>query len=475
MARKGPANNPKTTESGGLDAPKNNLSSHAPVCHLAWSMAWARPLALTHAMAQTLTPAMALAMALVLLGGCLPILSGGPRVPSGFTAPTDRFLIGGVPFIPDDSSHGGPSSLASVMTFQGRETSMGEVAVDVQRTDLRGALGPDMVIWAREKGMEASFAAAKPQELIDSIKNRKPAIVLLGGGLGPIRKGHFAVALGYAPEGLVVNSGLVQQEILPWKDFFAQWRKMGNFTIFVNGLAPGGPLPEGQGPASGQGAGKATEPAKGQGPVVPEGVEVVSPARASQVLDLPEGIDVPEEINEVRPAPTYVLPGQRVPDFLTGAALPASSTTEAPIVDLTGQAPPPEERDIQTDSDKALGGSLAEAGPGGPGKGKPGLTLAMEPLPLPDGGSGKGFNETDVGLPLMLPVVPLPEEQPISGTLMGSDFKGPATVPGAKTPNQSPPPPQGQPEAKNAAAQPASESVQQTQPAESAPVMEWER
>jgi hypothetical protein len=428
----------------------------------------------------------ALAMSLVWLVGCLPILSARPRVPSGFTAPTERFLIGGVPFIPDDSSHCGPSSLASVMTFQGRETSKGDVAVDVQRTDLRGALGPDMVIWARDKGMDASFAAAKPQELIESIKNRKPAIVLLGGGLGPIRKGHFAVALGYAPEGLVVNSGMVQQEILPWADFFAQWRKMGNFTIFVNGLAPGGPPPEGQGPPPAPGAEKSPEPSKGPSkgpvPVVPEGVEVVSPTRVSQILDLPEGIDVPEEIDEARPTPTYVIPGPRVPDFLTGAALPASETRQAPIVDLTDKAPPPEEKDIQTDSDKAAARAAQEAERGesatdGTGKGNPVLKVTLEPLPLPDGGSGKGFSETDVGLPLMLPVVPLPEDQPVTGTLIGSDFKGPATVPGAKTPNGPPPPQgaveaQGPLEAQNAACQPPCEPAQ---PAESAPVMEWER
>jgi hypothetical protein len=85
--------------------------------------------------------------------------------------------------------------------------------------------------------------------------------------------------------------------------------------------------------------------------------------------------------------------------------------------------------------------------------------LVMEPLPGPDSG-GQGFSESDLGSPLLLPVVPLPEELPLGGERMGSDFQGPATVPGATTPNQ---------------AALESESQESQSEAEPVPIMDWER
>jgi hypothetical protein len=85
----------------------------------------------------------------------------------------------------------------------------------------------------------------------------------------------------------------------------------------------------------------------------------------------------------------------------------------------------------------------------------------MEPLPRSD--SGGGFSETDVGTPLILPVVPLPDEQPVTGALIGSDFKGPVTVPGARRPNP------------NASASQGAKKDGKSQPSELEPIMEWER
>ncbi|MDR2368329.1 MAG: hypothetical protein LBF58_09520 [Deltaproteobacteria bacterium] len=395
----------------------------------------------------TLARALWLALALTLplaLAGCLGVFSGPSGAAGGFSPPAERLLIPGVPFIPDDSSHCGPSTLAAVLTFMGRETTMGEVAVDVQRDDLRGALGPDMVIWARGNGMAATFAGLKPQELIGAIKSRKPPIVLLGGGLGPLRKGHFAVAVGYGPEGLVVNSGLIQQQVIPWKDFLGQWRKMGNFTIIVSGRAADAPGDQG---------------AEGE-------VEVLSPTKVSQTLNLPEGLDVPESLSESPRPAAYAPPAPKAPAFLTGAELPApKKPAEAPIIDFTGHP------SLEIPGDPGAEPAAPEAGEPGP-KASSGPGLVMEPLPKPDGvaSGGEGFSETDVGLPLMLPVVPLPEEQPITGELIGSDFKGPATVPGAMTPRQA---------AKRAAppekAAPAEKGEAAPEKAEAAPVMDWER
>jgi hypothetical protein len=397
-------------------------------------------------------PLILMAWLVMTLTGCLPFVTG-PSI-SGFQAPSERIMISGVPFIPDDSSHCGPSTLAAVMTFRGRETTKEEVAVEVQREDLRGSLGPDLVIWAREKGMAASFTGSSPDKLIAAIKSGQPVILLIDSGLGLVHKGHFLVAVGYGPEGLVVNTGQVQQQILPWRELLTDWRKMGNFAIFVTGLAPA------TGSAQGPGA-SAGEPVE---PQVPR--EVLLPARVPQAMNLPVGLDLPEDLSTVSPyesIPTTAKQG--TPTFLTGTDLPDPKTRqEKPIIDISGHpdadiADPAEDAE-DTDSDQLTVKKGAA----------PGEAVVMEPLPTPEGGSEAGIRQKDLGPPLILPVVPLPEEQPITGSRMGSDFKGPATVPGARTPGQA----TGS-ETGTAKKEAGTKAGEQGDKVEQDPVMSWER
>jgi hypothetical protein len=174
--------------------------------------------------------------------GCLGI---GPKVEAKpFSVPPDSRMVIGVPFFPDDENQCGPASLAAVMTFAGRPTSLEEASLAVQRSSLRGSLGPDLVLWARQQGMRAKFFSSNPEELVEFIGKQQPIIVMVDQGLGPVRKGHFMVAVGYHFEGLVANNGLVQQEIIPWTKFLTDWYKTGYFAILVEGKEPDSGLPE---------------------------------------------------------------------------------------------------------------------------------------------------------------------------------------------------------------------------------------
>jgi hypothetical protein len=174
----------------------------------------------------------ALSLAALFFTGCL---SFGPQ-PQSFTSPMDSRLIAAVPFIPDDSSHCGPSTLAAVLSYHGRPTTKEEVAVDVQREDLRGSLGPDLMLWAREHGAITTFSALKPEQLVEQINKQKPVIALLDTGFGAVHRGHFVVIVGYGPDGVVANSGLIQQQLIPWSGFLTDWFRMGNFAILISGL-----------------------------------------------------------------------------------------------------------------------------------------------------------------------------------------------------------------------------------------------
>jgi hypothetical protein len=161
-------------------------------------------------------------------GGCLYL---GPKA-APFDSPMDRRLIEKVPFYPDDTILCGPASLAAVMTFYGRKTTPEEAAAPLIRTNLRGSLAPDLVLWARKMGFKARFWSAKPEEIVALLKKNKPVILQIDSGLA-IKTGHFIVAVGYGPEGLVANSAMVQQAITPWAEFLTRWLKFGNLAILV--------------------------------------------------------------------------------------------------------------------------------------------------------------------------------------------------------------------------------------------------
>ena len=131
---------------------------------------------------------------------------------------------------------------------------------------------------------------------------------------------------------------------------------------------------------------------------------------------------------------------------------PEDSAQGSPSGESPGDAGP--SGDGAAGTDEAAGPyETAESG----GDDSPGPAAGPEARPGSEEGSG--FSQSDVGTPLVLPVVPLPEEPPLGGERMGSDFQGPATVPGASTPNQ-------------AAADSGPGAQAEDEPV---PVMDWER
>ncbi|MDR1166921.1 MAG: C39 family peptidase [Deltaproteobacteria bacterium] len=197
---------------------------------------------------RTIKWGLALAIVAALGAGCVH----NPRRPVAkpFDLPQDSRLVMGVPFFPDDTNLCGPASLAATLTFYGYPTTVAEAAAGVQRWDIGGSLGPDLVLWARERGANARFFAADPDTLVAMIARQNPVIVQVDEGLGPIVKGHFMVIVGYNFEGVVANNGLIQQEIIPWSRFLTDWYAMGYFAIAVEReTAEGTPAGNGGGDA----------------------------------------------------------------------------------------------------------------------------------------------------------------------------------------------------------------------------------
>ncbi|MDR3153133.1 MAG: C39 family peptidase [Deltaproteobacteria bacterium] len=195
--------------------------------------------------------ALAAAAAAFLAAAC--VFPASRRPPEPFEIPVGSRLVLGLPFYPDDTRLCGPASLAAVMNYMGYPVTLEEAAEGIQRWDIKGSLGPDLVLWARSQGAKASFRSGRPEDLVDLVNRQIPAVVLIDQGIGPVVAGHFMTVAGYSPDGIVVNSGLVQQEIMPWSKFLTQWYKMGNFMITV-GHKEDTPLPSPPEPDGGEAA-----------------------------------------------------------------------------------------------------------------------------------------------------------------------------------------------------------------------------
>ncbi|MDR2352169.1 MAG: C39 family peptidase [Deltaproteobacteria bacterium] len=217
-----------------------------------------------------------LLLTILFLTGCF---STKP-LPKPFTMPQDSRLVLGMPFFPDETNLCGPASLAAVLTFQGYPTTIDEAAAGVQRWDLRGSLGPDLVIYARSRGAKATFLSMNPELLLDTLAKQVPVIVLVNMGAGPVVQGHFMVAVGYTFEGIVVNSGLIQQAILPWSRFLTDWFAMGNFAIVIEPNIPADPSDPSDPPVT---------PVSSVSPVTP----ISSISSVSPVLKAPTILTVP--------------------------------------------------------------------------------------------------------------------------------------------------------------------------------------
>jgi hypothetical protein len=298
-------------------------------------------------------------------------------------------------------------------------------------------LGPDLVLWARKQGFEAGFKDSSPEELIKSIDALKPVILLLDEGFGPVRKGHFVVAVGYSPEGLVVNSGEIQQQLLSWSSVLTSWLKLGNFAIFVNGPAQAqvegeeqltgeawlsaptsdsAAFPEAEGLLKG-----ASSPQDGA-----PGSASASASPASGSL-LPAGVTpvpTPAEIEAMGGRTVIIQSAYPVPPALAGADLPVErAESKQPVISFVG-APPlsiPKREPSKDEGEKAEAekgesqGSDSAKAPIKVDAASPEAEAALAAEGQLVVVSG-GIEETDLAPPKMLPVVPMPEDDPLAPT-----------------------------------------------------------
>ena len=148
------------------------------------------------------------------------------------SAPTTS-VIAGVPFLPQEDDTCGPSSLAMVLGFLGRNVDTTEILRETRTEGLKGTLITDLAGAARRRGFAAEVVDLDLPRLRERISSGVPVILLVDLGIWTWSRPHYLVAYGWTPEGVVAHSGRERGKVIPFSMLDAQWAKMGRLAIIV--------------------------------------------------------------------------------------------------------------------------------------------------------------------------------------------------------------------------------------------------
>lgn len=132
-----------------------------------------------------------------------------------------------VPFYADDAKFGGPSTLASVLTFWDRYTEPKDLVQEAYDTKIKGTLPVDLLLAAQERGMQARSFQAGLKDVKDELKLGHPVVAYIGG--------RFVVVTGFddGKQGFFVNSGRESDRFVGYGSFLSRWKKTGSWAILV--------------------------------------------------------------------------------------------------------------------------------------------------------------------------------------------------------------------------------------------------
>ena len=153
--------------------------------------------------------------------------------------PADAVLLRGVPFFRQDDFQCGPSALATVIHYWyvkknvDKRPSYDDIVAAVYSPGARGVLGVDLELYAKRLGFDAAQYSGSIADIRDNINKEVPLIILVDYGFLMYQGNHFMVTTGYTDDGIVVNSGRKQNEIIPDRELEKIWQKTGYWSLRI--------------------------------------------------------------------------------------------------------------------------------------------------------------------------------------------------------------------------------------------------
>lgn len=165
---------------------------------------------------------------ILLFCGCA---SGPTPLPEGAK------VLSGVPFFPQEDYQCGPAALATVMNYwyarggSPVRTGVDEIAQAIYSPGARGVLPTDLENYPGKKGFVTEKFTGSISRLREDIDRGIPVILLVDYGLSIYRLDHFLVATGYTGDGIVVNSGRKERQVVSNSDLEKVWKRTGYWAL----------------------------------------------------------------------------------------------------------------------------------------------------------------------------------------------------------------------------------------------------
>jgi ABC-type bacteriocin/lantibiotic exporter with double-glycine peptidase domain len=142
-------------------------------------------------------------------------------------------IVKNVPFYAQEDYQCGPSSLAGVLNYYGQNILPQQIANEIFDEKVRGTLSTDMVFFARELGFDVQWFKGDAEDITRNINQNQPLIAMVDLGVGPVKRPHYLVVVGYGKKQVIVNSGARQHKAVSWSRFLKQWDRAHRWTLQI--------------------------------------------------------------------------------------------------------------------------------------------------------------------------------------------------------------------------------------------------
>jgi hypothetical protein len=183
----------------------------------------------------------------------LATMAGCAQRPLSQTLPiprstTEAHHLYSVPFYPGDNDQGGPSTLASVLTYWGFRTEPPVLEEEIHTSRLgtswtAGSLPVDLVLAAQARGLRAQSYSGTLENLKAEVKAGHPLVALidLSASVGarvtqnPLPPPRYVVVVGFDDrrQGLYVHSGQEPDVFVSYARFLQSWERTGRWVLLI--------------------------------------------------------------------------------------------------------------------------------------------------------------------------------------------------------------------------------------------------
>ena len=170
---------------------------------------------------------------LALLSGCASFFPQTKELAKGWPQELPKQVeLTEVPFFPQLEYQCGPAALATVLVNAGVKTTPNDLVPQVYIPERKGSLQVEMLAAARRHGLVSYALAPRFEDVLREIAAGTPVIVLQN--LGLFTAGwHYAVAVGYdyGPGTLVLRSGTLERDVVPFAAHEVIWMRSGYWAM----------------------------------------------------------------------------------------------------------------------------------------------------------------------------------------------------------------------------------------------------